>query len=95
MLSFGPSLGGGGGGLGAGASAGVSPSAGLGGAPSAGSGFDLASQPEPNTDPNTAVNVTIQGDVLDSEESGTRIVNILNDAFEKQGVVVSNTARFA
>lgn len=89
------SLGGGGGGLGAGASAGVSPSAGLGGAPSAGSGFDLASQPEPNTEPNTAVNVTIQGDVLDSEESGTRIVGLLNDAFEKQGVVISNTARFA
>lgn len=36
----------------------------------------------------TAVNVVIQGDVLDSEESGLRIANILNDAFDKQGVVV-------
>lgn len=36
----------------------------------------------------TAVQVTIQGDVLDSEETGLRIVDILNEAFDKQGVTV-------
>ncbi len=36
----------------------------------------------------TQVNVVVQGDVLDSEESGLRIANILNEAFDKQGVVV-------
>ena len=40
----------------------------------------------------TAVNIVIQGDVLDSEESGLRIANILNDAFDKQGVVIKGAA---
>jgi hypothetical protein len=43
----------------------------------------------------TAVNVNIQGDVLDSEQTGLRIVDMLNDAFDKQGVVLSNNAGFA
>jgi TP901 family phage tail tape measure protein len=40
--------------------------------------------------PSTAVNLTIQGDVLDSQETGLRITQILNDAFDKQGVVIRN-----
>lgn len=40
----------------------------------------------------TAVTVVVQGDVLDSEESGLRIARILNDAFDKQGVVVKGVA---
>jgi len=34
------------------------------------------------------VNVSILGDVLDSEQSGLRIVDLLNSAFDKQGVVI-------
>lgn len=34
------------------------------------------------------VTVTINGDVLDSDETGTRIVNLINQAFDKQGVVI-------
>ena len=44
---------------------------------------------EDRSSPQTSVSVNIQGDVLDSEESGMRIVNILNDAFDKQGVVLT------
>lgn len=36
----------------------------------------------------TSVSVVIQGDVLDSEDSGLRIAQILNNAFDKQGVVI-------
>jgi hypothetical protein len=36
----------------------------------------------------TTVAINIQGDVLDSDESGLRIVNILESAFDKQGVVI-------
>ena len=38
--------------------------------------------------PGTSIAVNIQGDVLDSEESGLRIVNLLNSAFDQKGVVV-------
>jgi hypothetical protein len=36
----------------------------------------------------TSVVVNIQGDVLDSDETGLRITRLLNDAFDKQGVSV-------
>lgn len=39
--------------------------------------------------PSTNVQVTINGSVFDSEETGTRLVGILNEAFDKQGVVVN------
>lgn len=37
----------------------------------------------------TSVSLVIQGDVLDSEESGSRIVNLINQAFDKKGVVIN------
>lgn len=37
----------------------------------------------------TQINVNIKGDVLDSDESGTRIVQIINDAFDKEGIVIN------
>lgn len=37
----------------------------------------------------TDVTVNIQGDVLDSDETGTRIVNLINDAYDKQGVIIN------
>lgn len=48
-----------------------------------------------NTEPRTAVNLTIQGDVLDSDESGSRILDLLNKNFDTKGGVVSRNARFA
>lgn len=50
-------------------------------------GTDLATQDEQQAQ--TQVQVNIQGDVLDSDETGTRIVELLNDAFDKEGVVVT------
>lgn len=38
--------------------------------------------------PTTNVAINIHGDVLDSDETGLRIVNILNSAFDKQGVTI-------
>lgn len=68
-------------------------------APSA-SGGGIASSPNSSTEltptqnleklePQTAVSVVIQGDVLDSDESGSRIVNLINNAFDKKGVVIN------
>lgn len=38
--------------------------------------------------PQNDVTVNIRGDVLDSDETGLRIVDIINTAFDKQGVVI-------
>jgi len=38
--------------------------------------------------PTTTIEVNIQGDVLDSDQTGLRIVDLLNSAFDKQGVQV-------
>ena len=43
-------------------------------------------------EPTTKVNVVINGSVLDSDESGLRIVELINTAFDKQGVTVRQTA---
>jgi hypothetical protein len=43
-------------------------------------------------EPTTQVAVNINGDVLDSEESGLRIVDLLNKAFDKTGVQVRQGA---
>lgn len=73
-----------------------------GGAPSFSpdSGGGIASSPSTSTDltqpqdlqraeATTGVSVVIQGDVLDSDESGSRIVNLINSAFDKKGVVIN------
>lgn len=36
----------------------------------------------------TQVVVNVQGDILDSDETGSRIISIINDAFDKKGVQV-------
>jgi hypothetical protein len=67
------------------------------------SGGGIAASPGANTEltptqeltrqePGTAVSVVIQGDVLDSDESGSRIVSLINSAFDKKGVVISQGA---
>lgn len=39
-----------------------------------------------------SVTVNIQGDVLDSQESGSRIVNIINEAVDGEGVTINRNA---
>lgn len=46
-------------------------------------------EPAEREGPNTEVVVNVQGDVLDADETGLRIVNILNEAYDKQGVVIN------
>lgn len=68
--------------------------------PSAGGG--VASPSSPTTEspianqteakPATQLSVFIQGDVLDSDASGMRIVQLINDSFNKQGVVIQQGA---
>lgn len=67
---------------------------------SADTGGGIASSPSASTDltptqdlqraeATTGVSIVIQGDVLDSDESGSRIVNLINSAFDKKGVVIN------
>ncbi|MBO9666966.1 MAG: hypothetical protein J7501_09150, partial [Bdellovibrio sp.] len=42
--------------------------------------------------PDTYVNVNINGDVLDSDESGMRIIDLINTAYDKNGVKIQNAA---
>ena len=37
----------------------------------------------------TSVSLTVQGNILDSDESGSRIVALINSAFDKKGVVIN------
>jgi hypothetical protein len=46
-------------------------------------------QPEVQRDTTPSINVNIQGDVLDGQESGRRIVDIINDAFGREGVRIN------
>lgn len=81
---------------------GVSGSGATGGVASSGGGVSVSGETdllgvqeiEPQ-EPDTNIAVNIQGDILDSEDSGLRILDLLNNAFDKQGVIVSNNARFA
>jgi hypothetical protein len=45
--------------------------------------------PEIHRDTSPTINVNIQGDVLDGQESGRRIVDIINDAFGREGVRIN------
>lgn len=67
---------------------------------SSSSGGGIASGPSPTTEltptenltraeSQSSVSVVIQGDVLDSDESGSRIVSLINEAFNKKGVVIN------
>lgn len=72
-----------------------------GGPASASGGGGIASSPSASTEltptqeltrqePQTSVQVIVQGDILDSDaESGSRIVNLINKAFDKKGVVIN------
>lgn len=69
------------------------PATGGGIASSPGSSTELTpTQNLERQEPGTQVSVVIQGDVLDSDESGSRIVSLINSAFDKKGVVISQGA---
>jgi len=74
-----------------GASASKDTGGGISSSPSTTSELTPTSQLE-NQKPNTQVQVIIQGDVLDSDESGSRIVDLINQAFDKKGVTVQQGA---
>lgn len=40
--------------------------------------------------PDTNVQLIVQGDVLDSQETGTKLASVLSEAFNKQGVVLTD-----
>ncbi len=52
----------------------------------------VADTPVEVREPDTQINVNIQGDVLDSEETGLRVVEIINNAYDKEGVVINRGA---
>jgi hypothetical protein len=58
-------------------------------------GFNAA-QPIAGTEmmarPSTVVNFTVQGDILDSDSTQSRIVQLLNDAIDTKGAVVRGMA---
>lgn len=81
------------------ASGGGSASAGSpsgGGVAASPGGGGIATSPSPTTDivdnkpvePQTKVAVTINGSVFDTPETGLRLTQLLNDAFDQQGVAV-------
>ena len=45
-------------------------------------------QQEEREAPSTAVNLTVNGDVFDSDETSLRIASLLNNAFENEGVTI-------
>lgn len=55
-------------------------------------GADLAPTSPTAVSPQTQVQVVVQGNVFDSSETGLRIVDLLNESFNTQGVVVQQGA---
>ena len=76
-----------GGGGGAGSAASVA-GGGAGGGTEVNAGFAASEEDLEREEPDTQVAINIQGDVLDSDDTGLRIVEVLNNAFDKQGVQV-------
>ncbi|HNC40336.1 MAG TPA: hypothetical protein PK522_00980 [Nitrosomonas sp.] len=58
------------------------------GGPESGSFNAAAPVADTRIAPNTVVNFTVQGDILDSDSTQTRIVQLLNDAIDTKGAVV-------
>lgn len=50
----------------------------------------VTAQATEREEPQTAVSVVVNGDVFDSQETGTRIAQILSDSFQQEGIVISN-----
>lgn len=78
--------------VGKGGSSAASPA--TGGGVSAAPSTTTELQPATNAQqsPGTSVQVVVQGNVFDSDETGMRIVDLLNQSFDKQGVVIQQGA---
>ena len=48
----------------------------------------VADEPVETREPETQVVVNVQGDILDSSETGLRIADILNETYEREGIVI-------
>jgi len=81
---------------GGGGAAAAGGSAAVGGAGATGVGGEgttespIIGQAEEREEPETRVTVNINGDVFDSDETGTRLAQILSDSFQSNGIVISN-----
>lgn len=53
-----------------------------------GTAVDLTQQQNLNRQAGTTINLTVQGSIFDSDETGGRLVKLLNDSFDKDGTVV-------
>lgn len=53
---------------------------------------NLTSSEDINKEPTTSIAVNIQGDVLDSDSTSLRIVDLLNDAFDQTGTTIRGVA---
>lgn len=53
---------------------------------------EITPQEEKVREANTSVVINIQGDILDSDETGSRIIGLVNDAFDKKGVQIRRGA---
>lgn len=85
-------LAGGGGGAGAAAAAGGG-GGGIAQPTEMGGGFNAAlPMADTRLQPSTVVNFTVQGDILDSDSTQNRIVQLLNDAIDTKGAVVRGFA---
>lgn len=62
---------------------------GIASSPSSDSTKTVAPEKVDRKEPDTHVNVTVQGDVFDTPETGMRIVDIINTEFHKSGVKLS------
>lgn len=65
---------------------------GLAGSASSPTALTAETEAEELAEPSTNVVVNIQGDVLDSDATGTRIVSLINDAVDGQGVTIRRNA---
>jgi hypothetical protein len=67
-----------------------------GGVAGAGIGGDESAitDPEERAEPETRIAVNIQGDVLDSRDSGLRIVELISDAFDREAAIVTGARGF-
>ena len=50
----------------------------------------IGDEPEEREEANTQVVVNVQGDILDTDETGSRIIQIINDTYDKSGVVINS-----
>lgn len=64
---------------------------GFGGSPVPGVSETGIAEEEERQAPGTAVTVNVEGNVFDTEETGLRLVDAINDAFDKSGVTVRTT----